>query len=124
MQSAHHIWFDFGLDHIICCACVFLFLFSLFVRLNSVDHGCLAPGRSAHQSPLISTSACVTVLFLLNFAQIKQYAFVETHLSVIWLTGLYMTSEAIAWLEVGLHRSVEQAGERPNHCAVGPPHMV
>ena len=102
----------------------FCFFFSLLVRLNSVGHGCLAPGRSAHRPP-ISTSACVTVvLFLLNFAQIKPYAFVETHLSVIRLTGLYMTSEAIAWLEVGLHRSVEQAGERPNHCAVGPPHMV
>lgn len=78
-----YLSFDFGLDHIICCACVFLFLFSLFVRLNSVGHGCLAPERSAHQSPPISTSACVTVvLFLLNFDQIKPYAFVETLISV------------------------------------------
>ena len=72
MEALIYLWFDFELDHIICCACVFvLFLFSLFVRLDSVGHGCLAPGKSAHQNPPISTSAFVTCPFPLNCTQIN-----------------------------------------------------
>src|SRR4029434_5345400 len=60
--------------------CVDARLWSGLKRKQCSHCGLLAPGRSAHQRPPISTSACVTVVFfLLNCAQIKPYAFVETH---------------------------------------------